>query len=151
MYFGKLVIVGDEQAMLISHLSSFSYIDAEVVVGILFQTFFLLMISSLKDAQQVVQHGLIEGRGHIMNLPENKHFVGLGFSLKSGKTVKHEVIFRPIQEIFHSGGFIHPTSPEVDAVTKDDSDLDWPNFMTHGGTSQNWIVVDIPIVVHVSK
>ena len=34
---GKLVIVGGEKALLVSHLSSFSYVEVEDEVGTLFQ------------------------------------------------------------------------------------------------------------------
>ncbi|XP_050896675.1 uncharacterized protein LOC127103462 [Lathyrus oleraceus] len=63
---GKLVIVGGEHAMLVSHLSSFSYIDADEVVGTLFQAFSIVdniikkngsSMTSLKDAQQVMENG----------------------------------------------------------------------------------------------
>lgn len=34
---GKLVIVGGDQALLISHMSSFTYVEAEEKIGTLFQ------------------------------------------------------------------------------------------------------------------
>lgn len=38
-----------------------------------------------------------EGWGHIVELPENKNIVGLGFSpYTTGRLLKHEVIIRPI-------------------------------------------------------
>ena len=63
---GKLVIVGGEQAILVSHLSSFSYIDADEAVGTSFQALFVvddaakkngMPMSSLKDAQHVLESG----------------------------------------------------------------------------------------------
>lgn len=63
---GKLVIVGDEQAMLVSPLSSFSYIDSDEAEGTLFQAFSVDNISvnkkeesmsSLKDTQFVMENG----------------------------------------------------------------------------------------------
>ncbi|XP_050888699.1 uncharacterized protein LOC127093840 [Lathyrus oleraceus] len=62
---GKLVIVGGEQAMLVSHLSSFSYIDADETEKS-FESLFVDNIaakkngesmSSLKDAQHVLKNG----------------------------------------------------------------------------------------------
>ena len=62
---GKMVIINGEQALLISHLSSFSIVEAdEVVVGTQFQALSIDNIRgnensmvSLKDVQQVVRNG----------------------------------------------------------------------------------------------
>ncbi|XP_050889418.1 uncharacterized protein LOC127094655 [Lathyrus oleraceus] len=63
---GKLVIVGGEQAMLVSHLSSFSCTDADEDEGTLFQALFVDNISikksgesmsPLKDVQFMVKNG----------------------------------------------------------------------------------------------
>lgn len=62
---GKLVIVGGEYAMLVSHLSSFSYIGVDEVVGTPFQALSIVdnivkknraSMTSLKDSQQVVEN-----------------------------------------------------------------------------------------------
>ncbi|WJX45896.1 hypothetical protein P8452_32744 [Trifolium repens] len=62
---GKLVTVGGEQALLVSHLSSFSVISASDVDGTQFQGLSLddkvtknnkTSMSSLKDAQEVVKN-----------------------------------------------------------------------------------------------
>lgn len=62
----KLVIMGGEQAMLVSHLSSFTYIDADEAEGASFQALFVDNITarkngesmaSLKDAQYMVKNG----------------------------------------------------------------------------------------------
>lgn len=90
---GKLVIMGGEQAMLVSYLSLFSYIDVEEVVGTLFQALYVIdndvkkngaSMTSLKDTQQVVENYQSVGWGHVVELAENKNRVGLGFS--SGST-----------------------------------------------------------------
>ena len=65
--------------------------------------------------------------------------------------VKQEVVTRPIQEVFRSAGFIHPTPPEVDAIIGDDFEEDLPDFVTHGVVLQNWTTVDIPVVMHISE
>lgn len=41
---GKIVIVGGEQAMLVSHFSLFSYIDVEEVKGTLFHSLLLIIL-----------------------------------------------------------------------------------------------------------
>jgi len=75
---GKLVTVGGEQAKLISHLSSFSFIGAGVEDGTSFQNLSIedestkkseTSISSFKDAQKVVQDGVSTDWGKVLNLP----------------------------------------------------------------------------------
>lgn len=46
--------------------------------------------------------------GHIVELPTNKNINGLGFlPYMIGISLQREVGVRPIQEVFHSVGFIH--------------------------------------------
>ena len=59
---GKPVIVGGEKALLVSHLSSFSYVKAEDEVGTPFQALSIVVekrvgapMSSLKDAKKIVE------------------------------------------------------------------------------------------------
>ncbi|KAI5407264.1 hypothetical protein KIW84_053499 [Lathyrus oleraceus] len=61
---GKLVIVGGEKAMLVRHLSSFSYVEAKDVVGTPFQALSIAgekrvraPMSSFKDALKIVEDG----------------------------------------------------------------------------------------------
>ncbi|XP_050895005.1 uncharacterized protein LOC127101595 [Lathyrus oleraceus] len=62
---GKLVIIGGEKALLVSHLSSFTYVEAKEKVGTSFQALSVAVetqktgasMSSLKDARDVVQAG----------------------------------------------------------------------------------------------
>ena len=62
---GKVVIMNDEQALLISHFSSFSIVEAkEAVIRTQFQALSIdnirkneIFIASFKDAHQVVQKG----------------------------------------------------------------------------------------------
>ena len=98
----------------------------------------------------MVESGSAEGCGPMLTLPENKSGEGLGFHLVSTR-VKQDTITRLIQEVFRGAGFIHPTPPEVDAIIGDDSEEDLPGFVTHGVVFQNLIVVDIPVVMHISE
>lgn len=75
----KLVIVVGGQAMLVSHLSLFSYIDANESVGTPFQSLYVddnvvkkngASMTSLKDAQQVVENGQSVGWDQIVELAE---------------------------------------------------------------------------------
>ena len=61
---GKLVIVSGEKAFLVSHLSSFSYVEAEEEVGTPFQALSITevkkigaLMSSFKDAQKAIETG----------------------------------------------------------------------------------------------
>ncbi|KAI5428337.1 hypothetical protein KIW84_033364 [Lathyrus oleraceus] len=65
---GKLVVVDGKNALLVSHLPSFTYVDAEEEVGTLFQTLSVAdemkktgaPMSSMKDAQEAIQDGSID-------------------------------------------------------------------------------------------
>jgi hypothetical protein len=71
-------------------------------------------ISSLKDVQKVIQSGSSTGWGQVVTLPENNHHEGLGFSPSFAKTVGPNVAIKTINEIFHSAGFMHPSSSEAE-------------------------------------
>jgi hypothetical protein len=155
---GKLVTVSGEEALLVSHLSAFSFISVGDVDGTSFQGLSLedenakrggASISSLKDAQKVVQDGLSSGWGQVIDLPENKYREGLGF-FPSARSVKPSTVIGPIKGIFHSVGFIH-TPPEANAIIEDGSEEVAPSFVTHGVVCRNWVVVDVPSATHVSK
>ena len=70
-------------------------------------------ISSLKDAQKVIQSGLSTGWGQTVTLPENNHREGLGFYPSSAKAVGPNGAIKTLEEIFHSAGFIYPSSSEA--------------------------------------
>lgn len=85
----KLVIMGGEKAMLVSHLSSFSYIDADEAMGTPFQALFVDdnvvkmngdSMTSLKYTQQVVENGQPTRWVQVVELDENKNKDGFGFS-----------------------------------------------------------------------
>ncbi|KAI5409895.1 hypothetical protein KIW84_055377 [Lathyrus oleraceus] len=84
---GKLVVVGGEKALLVSHLLSFTYVYAEEEVGTPFQALFFVdelkktraPVSSLKDAKEVVQTGNTDKGGRVVEVIENKNKAGMGF------------------------------------------------------------------------
>ncbi|KAI5412787.1 hypothetical protein KIW84_057421 [Lathyrus oleraceus] len=117
----KLVVVGGEKALLVSHLSSFSYIDVE--------------------DELAIEHDATTGLGQMIKLEDNKFRVGIGYS--SGTFNKHG--------LFQSGGFIHTVEDqEAAAVVEDDAEEDSGNFVIPGGVCNNWVVVDVLTVVHKS-
>ncbi|KAI5398392.1 hypothetical protein KIW84_063976 [Lathyrus oleraceus] len=103
---GKLVIVGGEKALLVSHLSSFSYVEAEDEVGTPFQALFIAaemrvgaLMSSLKDAKKIVEEGDVDQWRRVVEVSDNKGKTGLGFQ-KGSSTARSE----DMQLSFRSGG-----------------------------------------------
>lgn len=96
---GQIVTVNGQQAMLISHLSSFSVIEAdETAIETPFQVLTIDdckksegSIASFKDAQQVVRSGPAEMWGKVVELPENINHSGLGFVVVMGNKGKQQL------------------------------------------------------------
>ena len=91
---------------MVSHQSSFSYVDAEDEVGTPFQALsiaeekrFGAPMSSFKDAQKIVEDGISDQWGHMVEVIENKSRAGLGFQRGSS-----EIRAEDVQPSFHSGG-----------------------------------------------
>ncbi|KAI5424521.1 hypothetical protein KIW84_030630 [Lathyrus oleraceus] len=144
----KLVVVGGERALLVSHLSSFSYIDAEVEIGTPFQALSIAepiekrtpSFASYKDAKLAIERGATTGLGKMIELEDNESRAGIGFS--SGTFNK--------QGLFKSGGFIHTGLEEEAAAVLEEDTKDSGNFIIPGGVCNNWVAVDIPTVLYKS-
>ena len=144
----KLVVVGGEKALLVSHLSSFSYIDAEDEVGTSFQALSIAepskkgtsSFASYNDAKLAIEHGATTGLGQMIKLEDNKSRAGIGYSFG---------VFNK-QGLFKSGGFIHTGQDEEAAAILEEEEEDSGNFIIPGGVCNNWVAVDIPTVVHKS-
>ncbi|KAI5436220.1 hypothetical protein KIW84_022621 [Lathyrus oleraceus] len=150
---GKLVIVGGENALLVNHLSSFSYVEAEDEVRTLFQALFIAEekrvgapMSSFKDALKIIEYGQSHQLGQMVEVSDNKSIARLGFQ-RGSSVVRSE----DVQLNFHSGGFTHGNEQHLAVVLEGDEDEDCTNFVTHGKTYDNWIAVDILVVMHRSK
>ncbi|KAI5411692.1 hypothetical protein KIW84_056677 [Lathyrus oleraceus] len=96
--------------------------------------------ASYKDAKLAIMRGATAGLGKMIELEENESRAGIGFS--SGTLNK--------QGLFKSGGFIHTGLDEEVAAVLEEDTKDSGNFIIPGGVYNNWIVVDIPTVVHKS-
>ncbi|KAI5397746.1 hypothetical protein KIW84_063532 [Lathyrus oleraceus] len=136
--------------MLVSHLSSFSYVKAEDEVGSPFQALSIAIekrvgasMSSFKDARKIVEGGQSDKWGRMVEVFDNKSIVGLGF--QRGSSV---VRFKGVQLSFRSGGFIHGNEQHLAAVLENHEEEDCTNFVTHGKACNNWTVVDIPVIMH---
>jgi len=106
-------------------------------------------ISSLKDAQKVIQAGGSASWGKLIELPKNKRREGLGF-FPSADLSKIRVVFKSIRGTFHSFGFIHTLS-EANATSEGNPEGVPRSFVTPGGVNHNWVAVDVPFIAHLSK
>ena len=84
----------------------------------------------------MVESGSAEGWRQVLTLPKKKFGECLVFYPVSARA-KQDIVTRPIQGVFQSTSFIHPTPPEVDAIMEDDSEEDLPDFVAHGVVFQN--------------
>ncbi|KAI5406030.1 hypothetical protein KIW84_052694 [Lathyrus oleraceus] len=145
----EFVVVGGEKALMVSHLSSFSYIDAEDEVGTPFQALSIAepikkgtsSFASYKGAKLAIEHGATVGLGQMIKLEDNKSWAGIGYSSD---------VFNK-QGLFKSGGFIHTGQDEDAAAILEEDVEDSGNFVIPGGVCNDWVAVDIPTVIHKSK
>ncbi|KAI5427680.1 hypothetical protein KIW84_032914 [Lathyrus oleraceus] len=145
----KLVVVGGEKALLVSHLSSFSYIDAEDEVGTPFQALSIAepiekkspSFASYRDVKLAIECGAVAGLGKMIELEDNKSRAGIGYS--SG-------VFNE-KGLFKSRGFIHADQADEAAAILEEDAQDTDNFVIPGGIFHNWVAVDVPTVIHKSE
>ena len=88
--------------------------------------------------------------GQVINPPVNRNETGLSFSMKK-EVVNPNLALSKYQDIFHSAGYLHPTTPKINAILEDESEHEMSNFVTYGVRVQNWITVDVPSCIHISK
>jgi len=155
---GRLVTVNGEGALLVSHLSAFSFIGADSIKGTPFLGLVMegdntkkseASISSLRDAQKMIQAGGSANWGKLIELPENKHREGLGFS-PSTDLSKTGAVYEPVRGTFRSSGFTH-TLFEASAISEGSPEEAPERFVTPGGVSRNWVTRDVPFIAHLSK
>ncbi|KAI5410038.1 hypothetical protein KIW84_055495 [Lathyrus oleraceus] len=145
----KLVVIGGEKALLVSQLSSFSCIDAEDEVGTPFQALSIVEPSrkglsscvSYNDAKLAIERGATSGLGKMIKMEDNKSRAGIGYSSGASNDLG----------LFQSGGFIHTDGDhEAAAIIEEDEEEDVSNFVIPSGICNNWVVVDVPTVIHKS-
>ncbi|GAU39327.1 hypothetical protein TSUD_60780 [Trifolium subterraneum] len=155
---GKLVVVNREEALLVSHLSAFSYIGADVEDGTAFQGLSIeerssekakAPMKSVKDAQKVMQGDEASHWGRLLQLVEGQKKEGLGCT-PSTKMNKPDMVQKSIADIFRGAGFIN-APPETNAIIEDKVEEEQPSFVIPGGIFRNWVVVDVPSVTPLSK
>ncbi|KAI5409890.1 hypothetical protein KIW84_055372 [Lathyrus oleraceus] len=106
------------EALLVSHLSSFSFVEAEDEIGTPFQA---------------------------LSIAEEKRVGAPMSSFKDALKIVEEVVrSEDVQLSFRSGGFTHGNEQHLAVVLEDDEEEDRTNFVTHGKAC-NKTVVDIPV------
>ena len=108
---------------------------------------------SLKDAQQVVRNGHNAVWGRLVDPPVNKNRIGLGFSSKNGKgeSLKSNSPVNSYHDVFRGRGYLYPIGSGINAVEEDEAEQEVSNFVTHGVRVQNWVTIDVPSCIHISK
>ena len=88
-----------------------------------------------------------------MDPPVNKNKSGLGFSLKNdkGESLKSKSTMKSYHDVFHSGGYLHLIGSGINVVEEDEAEQEVPNYVTHGVRVQNWVTIDVPSCIHISK
>ena len=88
-----------------------------------------------------------------MDPPVNKNRVGLGFSSRNGKgeSLKPKSNINSYHDIFRSGGYLHPIGSGINDVEEDEAEQEVPNYVSHGVRVQNWVTINVPSCIHVSK
>jgi len=59
-------------------------------------------------------------------------------------------VVNPTEGTFHNAGFIN-APPEINAMLEDQYEEEAPDFVTPGETCCNWIAIDIPSAIPLSK
>ncbi|KAI5428965.1 hypothetical protein KIW84_033818 [Lathyrus oleraceus] len=141
-------------SLLVSHLSSFTYVEAEEEVRTLFQALSVVeeiqktgaSMSSLKDARKNFQAGSNDKLGRVVEVVEDKSRAGMGFQQGpfNGNV-------KAMQPVFRSGGFINEDEQHSTTIIEDEDEEACANFVTHDQTYNNWVVVDVPVIVYHSK
>ena len=83
----------------------------------------------------------------------NKNRTGLDFSSKNGKgeSLKSKSSVNSYHDVFRSGGYLHPIDYEINVVEEDEAEQEAPNYVTHGVRVQNWVSIDVPSCIYISK
>ena len=86
-----------------------------------------------------MRNGRSEAWGQIVDPPVNKNRAGLGFYLKNdkGKSMNLKSATGKYQDIFRSGGYLHPTVSRINKIVEDGAEQERPNYVTHRVGVQN--------------
>ncbi|XP_050883704.1 uncharacterized protein LOC127086918 [Lathyrus oleraceus] len=165
----QLIIISGEEDFVVSHLSSFRYIEVdEDALETSFQALeianatFVEMkdpvgkacssFASLKSAKSSIEGGNPKGWGHLIDIREKHDRFGMGYvpSAVKGARVPAKDNTRSIHEVFLSTGFIH--GDHVNAIEDNTENEDEPCLVYRCETAlNNWKAVEIPKFFPLSK
>ncbi|GAU10261.1 hypothetical protein TSUD_418820, partial [Trifolium subterraneum] len=165
----KMIVVSGQEDMMVSHLSSFRYIEAdEEATEVPFQALEIASVmmlksdhshhkrkgsamSSWKAMKEALEEGSLEGWGRLPDVLEKKDRFGLRYQPSTTLFSKDDREgIRTIQEMFCSAGFIH----EGHVAMLEDTDEEVPNLVyrcAHDEVLTNWKAVEIPETFSISK
>ncbi|KAI5436551.1 hypothetical protein KIW84_022883 [Lathyrus oleraceus] len=103
-------------------------------------------MSSFKDTQKIIEDGSSDQWGRMSEVAKNKNRARLGFQ-RGLSYVKAQ----DTKPSFRNGGFIHGNEQHSAPVIEGDEDEDCTNFVMNGKACNNWVAVDVPVIVHRSK
>ena len=72
--------------------------------------------------------------GRLLDPPVNKNRAGLGFPSRNekGEGLKSKSSVNNYQDVFCSGGYLHPIGSGINVVEDDEAEQEVSNYMTHG-------------------
>ncbi|GAU52036.1 hypothetical protein TSUD_418760, partial [Trifolium subterraneum] len=151
----KMILVSGQEDMMVSHLSSFRYIEAdEEAAEVPFQALEIASVMTIKSyhtMKEALEEGSLEGWGKLPNIPEKKDRFGLGYQPSPTVFSKgNQGEIRTMQEIFSSAGFIN----EGHVALLEDADEEVPDLVYRCAPDKvlaNWKTVEIPEIFSISK
>jgi hypothetical protein len=165
----KMIVVSGQEDMMVSHLSSFRYIEAdEEAAEVPFQALEIASVMTIKSnhshhqrkgsaifswkaMKEALEEGSLKGWGTLPNIPEKKDRFGLGYQPSPTVFSKgNQGEIRTIQEIFSSAGFIN----EGHVALLEDADEEVPDLVYRCAPDKvlaNWKTVEIPEIFSISK
>ncbi|XP_050877043.1 uncharacterized protein LOC127080791 [Lathyrus oleraceus] len=162
----KLVVVEGEEDIMVSHLTSFRYVEGEGEMReVPFQSFEVINVEmvcptkdeskdyespmeSLKDALTIIKDGHPQGWGRLLELPTNKDHTGLGYNSKNLKKLapiatRGSVL--SLSENFSSAGYLDDN--RICSVEEDEEeDVELIFINTDGKGATKWTEIEIPKV-----
>jgi hypothetical protein len=161
----KIIVVSGQEDMMVSHLSSFRYIEADKkATKIPFQTLKIanlitigaklrsgkrvrLAMTSWKSIKEALEEGISEGLGKVLDVCQKKGRFGLGYRSSTREVLKvDQGRIRTIQETFRSAGF----SYEGQVAMLEDDDEDVPDMVHRCAPDEvlnNWKALEIPEII----
>jgi hypothetical protein len=174
----KLITVSGEEDTLVSHLTSFKYVESdEGALEIPFQALEIPFqaleiasvtlanpeddgrkekrpVTSLKSLKVALEEGLPTGLGQMLVLPEKKDRFGLGYQSSKGIATPKKIQDKipKIEDVFSSAGYrVDGHIAMIDDKDAVEKNQDWVRQCSPETVLTNWKAVGIPEVVFFSN